>query len=928
MKISLLHFNHSRALRVLQHESEQLHSDQKAGLHTILSSLAELKARINSVNGHPNQTFTADEVREVERKFNKMSLSENDIAKEQSIIKSLTFESLPARFEAITEAHRQTFKWALESSGDSAGNCALPAQSGTLGHWLLNGEDMFWVSGKPGSGKSTLMKFISTEPRTNELLFRWAFPKKAVIVTHYFWNGGTPMQRSLRGLLQTLLYEVVRQCPRIIPIICPNQWADPDSPTWTISTLRISFENFVKRCGDIDSKFCFFIDGMDEYDGDHAELCKIFSDFAKSANIKVCLSSRPWNVFDAAFGHGTAKLHVHELTKVDIRNYAASRLHGHPRWNLVVTNLEDGQWLVDQITDRAWGVFLWATLVTKLLLVGLTNRDRFSDMHRRLNSFPTELEPFFMKILTSIESFYRSKMATTLLLALAAEAPLPYLCYEFHDQEYDDRAYAVKMASRRLTKAELKDIRESTISRLESRTRGLLELPVGRQTVTFLHRTVMDFLNGVDMKQYLHTQITSTWNFCAELSIFKSHLAIIKTIEGRGRFHRLEFGFYKIYRFSIEDIYEDFDGYIGEGDHNYQGGTSHTITKRALLYGARLDAEDRVDLCEELAQNLDEMDRVLAHQPQLVGSDWHADACFREQLVISRAFNYLERKFLENPAYILNLGKDLAMYLVRPCYSVPERAISQGGMIAVGKDADLFRKGLRILRRAVESHYIDPDKKGDDDHTAWSSLLSLLVSKSPQCRLLLVGLLESDILSGFLQQGADPAASLKCESTGNREVAWAAFLSWSFDIPPVDTIRTTYLRTLSGFLGSDVDLASSTEPATGKNLIFGHFLDPLKEAVRFGKLDALDLPFMCKIAAVLVREAKGSTCLVREIREAIQGVLGPEVYEYLRIGQHDLASSNKRKWKSKEVAIDGEIVGGPERKYESRKKLRGTRLTK
>ncbi|KAL1847972.1 hypothetical protein Daus18300_013775 [Diaporthe australafricana] len=636
---------HSDGLKDLQYRSERLQADQRAGLGRILSSLNDLEDKLESMNSQPKRAFTVGEIREAERQFSQIRLSENEITKEQAIVKSLALESLPARYEAIAKAHRQTFKWVLKSKNDSSENCDRPTRSGALGRWLRNGEDVFWVSGKPGSGKSTLMKFIVTQPRTFELLSEWASPKKPVIVSHYFWNGGTPMQRSLHGLLQTLLYEVVRQCPAIIPTICPDEWADPKSISWTISTLRTSFENFVSHCKAIDLKFCFFIDGLDEYDGDHTELCKIFSGFAKFANIKVCLSSRPWNVFDEAFGHGLSKLYVHEFTKKDIRTYAASRLHGHPRWNLVITNQEDGQWLVNQIRDRAWGVFLWAVLVTKLLLDGLTNRDRFSDMRRRLNSFPTELEPFFKKILAS-----------------HSQRKILYItsCYEFHDQEYDDSAYALNMASQPLTKAELEDIRESTISRLQSRTRGLLELQAQSVTVTFLHRTVMDFLRNEGMTQYLYSQVASTYDFNVELSILKAHLAIIKATENRGTVGRIGFGEYILFQVSTNDVYDDFD--MPVKTDSYEEGMFHTVTSKALVYIARADAQDAPGSAEALTHILDDMDRVLAQL--IVGDGWRAEAYFREQLVKLHVSNYLERKIEVDPDYVprvRNLGSDLAV---------------------------------------------------------------------------------------------------------------------------------------------------------------------------------------------------------------------------------------------------------------------------
>lgn len=40
--------------------------------------------------------------------------------------------------------------------------------------WLRDGDGIFYISGKLGSGKSTLMKYLSDHTRTKEHLREWA----------------------------------------------------------------------------------------------------------------------------------------------------------------------------------------------------------------------------------------------------------------------------------------------------------------------------------------------------------------------------------------------------------------------------------------------------------------------------------------------------------------------------------------------------------------------------------------------------------------------------------------------------------------------------------------------------------------------------------------------------------------------------------
>lgn len=690
------------------------------------------------------RTFMADDLQSFERRFGQMFLSETDLAKEHVVLNSLAFDCRPVRHEAIAVAHRQTFRWAF-GARDEGTSDAGETQCLSLGTWLTHGDGIFWISGKPGSGKSTLGKFLFDEPKTTSMLSQWAQPKEAILASHFFWNVGTEIHKSLLGLMQNLVFEIIRQCPQVVRVACPENrsYRKGQQSPWTISALNDILQKILFK--DCDTKFCFLIDGLGEYEGDHLGLCTVLKDLAKSGNIKLCLSSRPWNIFDEAFGHGIPKLYVHEISKQDIQKYTKCNLEGHPRWSSVCTE-EQGQWLVEQITERAWGVFLWASLVTKLLLSGLTNRDRFSDTCRRLDSFLLELGPFFMQILDSIEPFYFSKMATTLLMTLAANEPLDFVIYDFHNQEYDDSSYALDMPVHLLFADELSEIRETTVSRINSRTRGLLELQPGSNQVTVLHRTVLDFLHSDRMSRYLHDKVDPPFRFHPKLSILKAHLAYIKTTQDLAMndecweppMERHGFG---TYDHTMTDEYETAENRSGSA-------TALAISKSAVLYAAELDAKNIPDSDQALTQTLDEMERALARFVMIpVEEPWDPDALLREQLVCVGAFNYLYRKVLHDPGYFKDVGAYIALRLMEPNH---RHGVMHGYP---------GRNGVEILRRAVEAHSIDPNQLEWNGETAWSALFRhmALGSRGP---LSFLELLEENITSGLLKQGAEPAASI------------------------------------------------------------------------------------------------------------------------------------------------------------------------
>jgi ATPase subunit of ABC transporter with duplicated ATPase domains len=93
---------------------------------------------------------------------------------QQRILKSLAFQDMHGRFETVPDAHKKTFEWLLD---DTAPNQGVEDHSSTRElfiDWLSSGKDIFHISGKLGSGKSTLMKYLCGERRTTTELQKWA----------------------------------------------------------------------------------------------------------------------------------------------------------------------------------------------------------------------------------------------------------------------------------------------------------------------------------------------------------------------------------------------------------------------------------------------------------------------------------------------------------------------------------------------------------------------------------------------------------------------------------------------------------------------------------------------------------------------------------------------------------------------------------
>jgi predicted ATPase len=114
---------------------------------------------------------------EAEKRLREVShLSEEAYEKtaQQCILDSLSFNDMYRRLEAVDEAHYKTFKWIFEDAPknvDDDSDCLLV---GSFTHWFSSRKGIFYISGKMGSGKSTLMKFLCGHERTQAELRKWA----------------------------------------------------------------------------------------------------------------------------------------------------------------------------------------------------------------------------------------------------------------------------------------------------------------------------------------------------------------------------------------------------------------------------------------------------------------------------------------------------------------------------------------------------------------------------------------------------------------------------------------------------------------------------------------------------------------------------------------------------------------------------------
>jgi hypothetical protein len=342
------------------------------------------------------------------------------------------------------------------------------------------------------------------------------------------------LQRSQEGLLRSILYQILRQCPDLIPFATPSLSHGEGSSlqfdeTLTTTKLLGAFQGISTHIATAKVKFCFFIDGLDEYEGKPGDIIRLIELLKSTLQVKICVSSRPWNEFEKDFGQDKSKkLYMQDLTRGDIELYVRDILENDVGFQELKQRDSHCLDLIQDVVDAAKGVFLWVFLVVRSLLEGLTNADRIVDLQRRLRLLPTDLNEYFERILFTVDNFYRKQTAQMFRVTLTAYDTLPSLCYWFIDQE--DPSLMEKLEVGPLGKEVTSDRLKQIQKRLNACCKGLLEAQtMGPKylKVDFLHRTVRDFLLLPEMQQMLDKWAGE--GFDANIAICEATVCLVKT---------------------------------------------------------------------------------------------------------------------------------------------------------------------------------------------------------------------------------------------------------------------------------------------------------------------------------------------------------------------------------------------------------------
>ncbi|KAI1862459.1 hypothetical protein JX265_009173 [Neoarthrinium moseri] len=396
-------------------------------------------------------------------------------------------DEAPARDSRMNEIEphfRNTFDWIFDKP-----------ESGFV-HWLEVGEGAFWINGSPGSGKSTLMKYIFKDHRTRELLHDFRNPGDEVFAGFFFHHRGSPEQKSFDGLLRSILSQVLEQIPKVSQILgCLIKQDDSGElvfPYWSTLMLEEAF-NMILNQQRFRLRILLFMDALDEYHGRPEFIGNFVESLVNRDNtplthLKLCFSSRPWTAFTTRFTDYVS-LTIQDFTKADIRRYCLGVMDAKLSIDISI-RMED---LISQVVNRSKGVFLWVKLVASDLASAANSGCSEEDLERLLQSLPDELSDYYAEIVRRTPITSRWTLYAMLEIIARSADPLsgPELIGAVECSRCSTYAEAVS-ESERLQVLRGPLCKEYAATQIRNHAQGLVQIRGGHAEL--LHQTVKEFV--------------------------------------------------------------------------------------------------------------------------------------------------------------------------------------------------------------------------------------------------------------------------------------------------------------------------------------------------------------------------------------------------------------------------------------------------
>ena len=137
--------------------------DVKKVLQSQKTDFAWQRELVKDVDQNQLRDDKAGDIAQFGHHLSQAALNRANWQLEAQLLRQLDFQDRSDRSDRISRAHQDTFQWIYASRSDLQKS---ELQFNSFADWLEGDDNLYWITGKPGSGKSTLMKFTTTDRRT------------------------------------------------------------------------------------------------------------------------------------------------------------------------------------------------------------------------------------------------------------------------------------------------------------------------------------------------------------------------------------------------------------------------------------------------------------------------------------------------------------------------------------------------------------------------------------------------------------------------------------------------------------------------------------------------------------------------------------------------------------------------------------------
>lgn len=398
-----------RIKRDLREFIEQSRKGHRSTKELVSREIMNIRKHISSVSSETNEAIGRVQTHLATLVLNpEIRVSQE---KRKHLLDSLKYPGFNERRNQVSDAYENTGRWIFvgdgegdiqddtaSSSDDTGSETNESSQTSQIdqdsrskfewdsfSNWLRSTDTLYWISGKPGSGKSTLVKFVMDHPKTKTLLEVWN--RETVIVSHFFWRPGNALQQNIKGLLCSLLHQLLHNNTPALELALstvPNSNMKDADTDWSTKELT---DLCLRVSSAYDRPVCIFLDGLDEVDPRDGilSLLNLIDKISQGNHIKLCLSSRTEPLLQRRLST-CPRLRLQDLNRSDLNLYARHHVKFHADYIAEYVGNP-----ISSLVDRSEGVFLWLVLAIKSINKGVKYGDNIHTLEERIQQLPGDL---------------------------------------------------------------------------------------------------------------------------------------------------------------------------------------------------------------------------------------------------------------------------------------------------------------------------------------------------------------------------------------------------------------------------------------------------------------------------------------------------------------------------------------------------------